>query len=83
MPDSVVSVGSSAFAVNINLKSVTFGSSLKYVGKEAFVSCGKLDDIRYNATMEQWNNIYKDKNWNLNVPAEKVVCIDGEVLLKQ
>ena len=83
MPDSVVSVGTSAFAVNNNLSSVSFGANLKYIGNDAFVSCDKLQTLKFNGTMEQWKTVYKGECWNMHVPANKVVCLDGEVELEK
>ena len=33
--------------------------------------------------MEQWKTVYKGECWNLHVPANKVVCLDGEVELEK
>lgn len=45
IPDSVTSIGSYAFCVCENLKSITIPDSVKSIGNEAFSSCTNLDNL--------------------------------------
>ena len=82
IPDSVADMGDTAFNGCTNLKSITIGKNVKMISDELFYGCSLLTTIRFSGTTAQWNAIYKYPNWNLNVPAAKVICSDGEVSLK-
>jgi len=45
IPDTVTSIGKSAFAFNANLKTVTLGKGLITIGEEAFQGCKSLAEI--------------------------------------
>lgn len=79
--DSVTSIGRHAFGGCDSLTSVTIGDSVRTIGSAAFIGCSGLTSITFNGTVEEWNAIGKDISWNYNVPATKVVCLDGEVAL--
>ncbi len=81
IPDSVTSIGSHAFYGCSALTSVTIPSSVTYIDSLAFCDCSEMAEIKFDGTVEQWNAIRKSSNWNYNVPAEKVICSDGEVAL--
>ena len=61
----------------------TFGSPTKatatYGG--AFSNCTSLAKITFTGTTTQWGAIDKTDRWNLNVPAKKVICKNGEAEL--
>ncbi|MBQ3869961.1 MAG: leucine-rich repeat protein, partial [Clostridia bacterium] len=63
IPDSVTSIGGS----------VIFG----YSG--AFCGCTGLTSINFNGTVEQWDAIYKDWDWNYNTGDYTVHCTDGDI----
>lgn len=79
--NGVTSIGSSAFFSCNNLTSVIIGNSVTSIGSEAFGKCTSLTSITFLGTVEQWAAIAKANNWNLNVPATKVICSGGEVAL--
>ena len=78
---SVTEIGDVAFQDCTGLTSVTIGDSVTSIGFYAFANCRRLTSITFNGTKEEWNAIEKRSNWNHGVPAEKVVCSDGEVSL--
>lgn len=45
IPDTVTSIGSSAFAGCKNLKAVTFSDNLEYIGSFAFADCKQLSEV--------------------------------------
>ncbi|MBR2647137.1 MAG: leucine-rich repeat domain-containing protein [Clostridia bacterium] len=81
IPDSVTRVGDSAFSNCDSLTSVVIGNGVTSIGDWAFERCTSLTSIEFKGTMEQWYAIEKGSTWMYNVPAEKVVCSDGEVAL--
>ncbi len=81
IPDSVTSIGSYAFRDCSSLTSVTIGNSVTSIDGSAFDGCINLTDINFNGTVAQWKAIAKGSYWHQNVPAEKVICTDGEVAL--
>ena len=79
IPDSVTSIGESAFYYCTRLTSVTIPDSVTSIGESAFSDCKGLTSITFNGTIAQWNAISKGYNWEYNVPAKEVVCTDGTV----
>lgn len=58
-------------------------STIKSIGLHAFFNNPGADmkhaTIIYNGTMEQWNTIEKNDDWNVNKTANKIVCNDGTI----
>ena len=80
IPNSVTSIGDSAFVGCDSLTSITIPDGVTSIGREVFCD-SSLTSITFNGTVEEWNAIKKGSLWNYNIPAEKVVCSDGEVSL--
>ncbi len=78
IPDSVTVIGRSAFEMCLGLTSVTIGAGVTTIDESAFAYCSNLSSITFVGTKAQWNAINKTSDWTF-VPAEKVVCSDGEV----
>ena len=83
LPDSVTSIGASAFEMCLGLTSITIGANVTSLGDGLFDYCSNLQEITFNGTTDEWDDIEKNTDsWNATfVPAEKVVCSDGEVTL--
>ena len=59
------------------LSIVTIPNTLQSIGSEVFKNCYKLDKLIYEGKMEDFDQIYKDKNWLIHSYIEKVICTDG------
>ena len=81
IPDSVTSIGYAAFRGCSSLTSITIPDSVTSIGWYAFMYCSSLTNITFDGTVEQWNAISLGNNWNSDIPATKVICSDGTVVL--
>lgn len=87
LPDSVTSIGESAFewccGLGSNgLESFTIPSGVTSIGAFAFAYCRSLKDITFEGTVEQWNSkVGKGSYWKKEVLATKITCSDGETNL--
>ena len=88
IPDSVTIIDSDAFAGCSSLTSVVIPDSVTSIGDRAFRECSSLMSIIFNGTVEQWNAITKERNWNGDswngyMLATEVVCSDGVVAIEK
>ena len=80
IPDSVTSIGDSAFRGCSKLTSVTIPDSVTSIGEGAFGYCVRLTSVNYTGTIEEWNAISKGSYWKSYVPSSCVVhCTDGDI----
>ncbi len=57
IPDSVTSIGDSAFDDCNGLTSITIPDSITSIGQRAFGWCNSLSDVYFGGTREQWDEI--------------------------
>lgn len=81
IPEGVTFIDDWEFDCCSNLTSITIPASVTSIGYFAFCECSKLNMITYAGTVEQWNAIQLENNWNETVPATEVVCSNGKVAL--
>lgn len=79
-PEGLISVSADAF-VNTRLRSADLPHSLQILYDQSFRGCSSLRNITYNGTIEEWGNVSKGTNWNLDVPATVVHCTDGDATI--
>ena len=53
-PNSIMSIGVSAFSGCYNLTSVTFGTGIKRIEAGSFIGCTSLTSVRFKGTTENW-----------------------------
>ena len=68
-----------AFYNNSNLKTINIGTNINSISGNAFGNCRKIEKLKYEGTVEEWNNINKSNGWNSDSNITKVKCTDGEV----
>ena len=57
IPDSVASIGYSAFSGCSSLTSITIPDSVTWIGYAAFSGCSSLETVYYTGTQAQWEDI--------------------------
>ena len=82
IPHGVKVIGSRAFA-DCCLTTITIPNSVVRVCEEAFVGCLELENIEFTGTVEQWISIDKNVSWMIDIPVEKIRCIDGDVYITE
>lgn len=78
IPNTVKTIGKRAFYMCDSLKSINISKTVKSIDDEAFSYCEKLSSFKYNATINDWLNIEKGKNWSFKVLTNQVECVDGK-----
>ena len=80
IPNTVTSIGDSAFRSCTSLTGVTIPNSVTSIDNSAFMGCTSLESITFEGTVEQWGTI-SIGGWNALGNVTKVVCTDGTVSL--
>ena len=75
-------IGSECFQNCGSLTQVVVPKSVALIESYAFDGCAVLETINFNGTMEEWNSIQKQSNWNANSGINTVICSDGIVTIK-
>ena len=81
IPDSMTIIANGTLSGCSSLTSIEIPAGVTSIGSYAFSGCRRVSTINFKGTMEQWNSITKNSNWNKNVPATTVTCSDGTVTL--
>ena len=81
LPANLTEMGQAMAQVCPNLTYVEFNNPTGAIGQSIFYNCTQLTTIKFNGTVAEWNALTKGKQWNYNVPATHVICLDGNVAL--
>ena len=80
VPTSIKSLGNGAFYMCDMLARITLeGDIPNGIGSGALAFVGQRFSIYYNGTLEQWENLYKQGNWNID-SEYNLYCTDGSLL---
>lgn len=86
LPEGLTDIGDYAFNGCEALTNITLPESLIKIGIEAFWQCRALETITFKGTKEQWLNIEKGDDWNVeyngsdSTPLPFIVhCSDGKL----
>ena len=79
LPNSVKTLEGGVFQFCGSLESITISGNITEIPGDLFRGDTRLNSIMFRGTVAKWNSLRKGEGWNTNVPATKVVCIDGEV----
>lgn len=82
LPNSLKAINNSVFRHCKNLESAIIPNSVTSIGSYAFSDCTSLNNINYNGTIEEWDNVKTYSNTFENTPQlEYIQCTDGKVNL--
>ena len=79
LPESLSSLGEYAFYNCEGLTTIYIGSNIRKLNMKVFGDCINLTSIHYNGSMEEWNAIEKDEEWDLGTADYTVYCTDGNI----
>ena len=77
LPSKIVQIEDRAFNYT-SLGVITLPKSLKYMGSRLFWQ-SNVKEINYLGKKSDWENIYKEKDWNSESLIRRVKCIDGDI----
>ena len=80
--NSVPNIDDKAFLSCMELSSVSIGKNVHRIGRNAFYNCVKLSHINFKGTIEQWKDVFIEKDCWVYVPARTIKCIDGLTKLR-
>ena len=79
LPESLTHLDAYAFAYCTNLETVYLEKGITKLNIRVFAGCTNLKSIYYNGTVEDWNAVEKDEEWDLGSSDYIVYCIDGNI----
>lgn len=74
----VVEIAGFAFSKLVNIKEVWIPKTIIKIGDFAFSENPNLELIKYDGTIQEWNDIEKSNLWNVADKKIMIVCLDGE-----
>ncbi len=72
-------IADSAFYGCMGLTSMAIPDSVISIGNYAFYGCTGLTRIDYTGTIDQWNAINKETNWDYSTDDYTIYCSDGTI----
>ena len=79
VPSTVYNVTTCAFYGCTGITEISLPSGVTNISQEAFAECTSLETIRFAGTKEQWNNMTKGFDWDMNTGDYTVRCINGSI----
>ena len=81
IPNGVSDIGGYAFMSCNELESITIPNSVVYIGEWTFKGCYSIKVIIYSGTKQEWEQIHKDKTWDIMSTIKEIHCSDGNIEL--
>lgn len=75
----VKTINSNAFYNCSAISEITVSKGVTRISSNAFYKCSSLVRINYNGTIEDWNEITKDGNWDNGSGNYVIYCTDGTI----
>ena len=80
LPEGLVHIGDSAFRHCPFLEKVELPYTLMSIGDYAFANCLDLKTVKFNGSMQEFENVYQGDGAFRNCPSNlKVYCVDGYI----
>lgn len=78
IPRGISVINRSMFSGCYSLKTIVIPASVTLIDKWSFTNCTALDEIKFEGTLEQWNNIQFGVSWKNGAKKYILYCTDGE-----
>ena len=83
LPETVVEIGLDAFSnyTFSSLKKINIPKSVTTIGNYVFEDSKELISITFDGTMEEWNQIELEMDWDYGSSVGEIMCSDGRIFL--
>ncbi len=81
IPETVTAIGDGAFSLCVGLRELVIPKSVVSIGDHALADCQRLGKISFAGSAEQWALVSRGAGCFDGIPAEKVICSDGEAVI--
>ena len=78
LPQNLINIEEQIVAECTSIITITINNVPK-IPECMFYECHQLNTVFYNGTVEQWNSLPKDKDWNVCPVDFSVICTNGTV----
>ncbi len=79
--NKVQTISNQAFDSCVKMTKITIPASVKKIENQPFFGCSSLKTIVFEGTVTQWKAIEKATLWNDSIPADIIICNNGNVYL--
>ncbi len=79
LPEGLDGILSDLFKDCKGLTTVYLPSTMRVIHENAFANCTSLRSIYFAGSVEQWEDVDRDFNWDYNTGRYTVICNDGTV----
>ncbi|MGM9632580.1 MAG: leucine-rich repeat domain-containing protein [Eubacteriales bacterium] len=79
LPNSLISLGTSAFAYCLNLETIYIPKTLSRLEMWTFNQCTSFSAVHFDGTVQEWQALQKDSEWDLGTNEYKIYCTDGNI----
>lgn len=81
LPKNLIEIKNGFMYLCKNLQIVEIPKSVNIIRSAAFGDCFNLKQIIYNGTINEWDNIQKDEEWNIGTKDFIIHCTNGDIQL--